>query len=176
MERTRNAFHRWTWRVSNPHVHILCSYCNFPDDCDNFPLKFHNYQLLHLLPSLMNIITIIPLTTVNSWLLFNASKVLNVVDTSPTGIESGCDCGQVQSQPHSQLCHGSNGTGLAGAGGEFLNAKQPLLPKQMLAASPLIFQNLSQHLQHKPPADGHPRHDTGARRCIITCVEYRKWL
>lgn len=114
-------------------------------------LKFSNYQFSHLPPPPMNVITIIPLTTVNSWHPLNVSKVPNVVDTSPTGTESGCDCGQVQSQPHSQLCHGSNSTGLTGAGGEFLNAKQPLLPKQMLAASPLISQNLSQHLQHKPP-------------------------
>lgn len=68
----------------------------------------------------------------------NATKLLKVVDTSPTGIESGCESGQVQSQPHSQLCYGSNSTGLTGAGRGFLNAKQPKLLKQMLAAPPLI--------------------------------------
>lgn len=31
-----------------------------------------------------------------------------------------------------------------------LNAKQPLLLKQMLAAPPLISENPTQHLQHKP--------------------------
>lgn len=32
----------------------------------------------------------------------------------------------------------------------FLNAKQPLLLKQMLAAPPLISENPTQHLQHEP--------------------------
>lgn len=32
----------------------------------------------------------------------------------------------------------------------FLNAKQPLLLKQMLAAPPLISENPTQHIQHEP--------------------------
>ena len=71
-------------------------------------------------------------TTVNSSLPVNATKILEIVDRSPTGIESGCKSGQVQSHLHSQLCHGSNSTGLTGASRGFLNAFQINLDRRLI--------------------------------------------
>ncbi len=116
----------------------MCCYYDISTDCDSSPLKFYNYSFSHLLFHLIDVITIILLTSVNSELPVDATKIPRVVDTSPTGIKSGCESSQVQSKLHSQLCHGPNSTGLTGASRGFLNAKQSLLLKQMLAALPLI--------------------------------------
>lgn len=75
-------------------IHVVCSYSNILNGC----LTCYNYWLSHLLCPLIGIITMILPTTVNSYLSVNATKILKVVDTSPTGIKSSCESGQVQSQ------------------------------------------------------------------------------
>lgn len=99
----------------------------------------------------ISVITIVFLTTVNSQRPVNATKIQEGCWSEP---QQGWN--QAVNLVRSNLNRAHNyvtdqaAQGLQEQAEGLLNAKQPLLLKQMLAAPPLISENPTQHLRHKP--------------------------
>lgn len=99
----------------------------------------------------ISVITIVFLTTVNSQRPVHATKIQEGCWSEP---QQGWN--QAVNLVRSNLNRAHNyvtdqaAQGLQEQAEGLLNAKQPLLLKQMLAAPPLISENPTQHLRHKP--------------------------